>query len=137
MNSTVDQTPDSLVGSAGQAEYPSRPQLRAGCRKRVADILLASPPVVTPDLVDMVGQELYQSATDMCRMGGTVILRVGDSVQAVSPEGWYVLAEGGHVIVSFSTSAQAYNADPDRMTAIIVGRIGAGFLLSPHWAGSR
>ena len=120
VNSAVDQTPDSLWGAQGRPSIPPGPNYVLAAGKRVADILLASPPVVTPDLADLVGQELYQSATEMCRMGGSVILRVGDSVQAVSPEGWYVLAEGGHVIVSFSTSAQAYNPDPDRMTAIIV-----------------
>ena len=87
----------------------------------------------------MVGQELYQSATDMCRMGGTVILKVGDSVQAVSPESWYVLAEGGHVIVSFSDlSAQAYTprtrivwASSSSVRTHCVKQQERGFLLSP------
>ena len=83
--------------------------------------------------MDMVSQALYTAALDMCRIGGTVLLQVGDTLQAVSPEGWYVLAEGGHVLVSFSTSAQAMTPDPDRMTAIVVADTGAAAAVVSEW----
>ena len=35
--------------------------------------------------MDMVSQALYTAALDMCRIGGTVLLQVGDTLQAVSP----------------------------------------------------
>ena len=56
------------MGSRGTA----RPSLRPGpnyllaAGRRVADILLASPPVVAPELMDMVSQALYTAALDMC-----------------------------------------------------------------------
>ena len=83
--------------------------------------------------MDMVSQALYTAALDMCRIGGTVLLQVGDTLQAVSPEGWYQLAEGGHVIVSFSTSAQAMTPDPDRMTAIVVTETGQAAAVVMGW----
>ena len=66
-------------------------------------------------------------------MGGAVLLSLGGQLQAVPPEGWYQLAEGGHVIVSFSTSAQAMTPDPDRLTAIVVTDTGQAAALVAGW----
>ena len=71
----------------------------------LADLMLSTPPEVSPDLeveVSMaLDQALHQVLVDMTRFGTGLLFVAGDILSAVDPRTWYPDGEGGHALVVF------------------------------------